>query len=266
VTELIAVDGRKAWECPGCRVLHRLHAGPAELDSDKAGVSFIDVLFGLVVAAVATVAISQATTNLKTAFVQSAVSSLVVYTQLAVAFVLTVTSWVGYHGSHQRSRFKLKFVNLPLLQFTDDVLLLGLYSAAVFTVSGSGFVTSESGRAQVVVLACVFLGYVLWDSLSEWMRGSNLYRTVMVWRPVKSSGEPTFSYRFLITGAFFLIISISAAAVWLTEPVGGALVAVNIGIIVLLILYRALQDYFGGKQDLWWIRTNPRPAATTTAS
>lgn len=84
------------------------HQRRTAVDTTRVGLSFIEVLFALVVA------------RTLDPLVKYSSIPVVGWSHLAVAFVLAVTSWIGYHNSWNRPRYFIRFANLPLWQFVGS--------------------------------------------------------------------------------------------------------------------------------------------------
>lgn len=80
---------------------------PPELDPRHVGLTFVDVLFALVMQQVIM------------PFAVAPRPPAAGVTQLVLAGVLTITSWIGYHSSWNRPRYFIRFPNLPLWQFVS---------------------------------------------------------------------------------------------------------------------------------------------------
>jgi hypothetical protein len=263
----VPIGNRVLRKCPKCtRLLHCLHPGPSEVDEEKTGVAFIDVLFALIVGAIAAVAYGDVKTVVAAqgAFRHSDVISLL---QLVVAFVVTTTSWIGYHGSQGRARYRMKFINLPLLQFTVDVFLLLAYAILVYAASGTGLALEDAEKLQIATIATIFLGYLIWDILSEWMRHTSLYGPRPGSPPLSAGkgGEDTVSYRLRVTLGAFVVLVLAALIWFATTPDFTWTIVLSILVLVVLVGYRLLQDQIGGIQDMRYFNFAYRVAQQATA-
>src|SRR2546422_32421 len=123
--------------------------------TQEVGLTFVDVLFALVAGKI-----------LDTATKTDQITGEG-WWHLAVAAVLVLMSWVGYHTSRKRST-NIAFFNLPLLQFGIDVALVVLYWAAVvFVERTTPLAMQTSALPQALIIGLVFLLYVSWD-LTAW--------------------------------------------------------------------------------------------------
>ncbi|WP_165797865.1 hypothetical protein [Mycolicibacter virginiensis] len=138
---------------------------PTAIDKARAGLSFIEVLFALVVARVLD------------PFAHYMSIPAAGFSHLGVALVLTVTSWIGYHNSWNRPRYFIRFANLPLWQFFIDVLLVAAYWFCAVSAEGTGTDLGReiSARPESVCVAISFVLYCFWDWVGYGIRRSALY-------------------------------------------------------------------------------------------
>jgi hypothetical protein len=124
-----------------------------KVDPGTIGISFVDILFAL--------AVGQVLDPIKNWGENPKANSLPlpVAMQLAVVLVLTLTSWVGYHGSANRPRFRLGFFNLELLKFTLDVAMVVVYFLAAAFAARS----NVSLRGEALLITVAFGLYFAWD-------------------------------------------------------------------------------------------------------
>lgn len=114
---------------------------PTSIDETRVGLSFIEVLFALVVA--------------------RALDPLADYSKipgvglshLAVAFVLTVTSWIGYHNSWNRRRY------------------LTRWCAAIAVVFGAVvWIIDPTNSTTIIVVDCLLIALILGFRFTKEMR------------------------------------------------------------------------------------------------
>lgn len=134
------------------------------VDKRRVGLSFIEVLFALVVA--------RALDPLAKFDSIPAIG----LSHLALAFVLAVTSWIGYHNSWNRPRFYIRFANLPLWQFVFDVLLVVAYWFCAVSAEGTGTDLGRSASAlpESIVVAVSFVLCSLLPLGLGWLRHSEI--------------------------------------------------------------------------------------------
>lgn len=146
------------------RILYHLSSDP-RIDDSSVGISFIDVLFALV--------IGYAITPVAKWWSIPAAG----WIHLTTAVLLTLTSWIGYHNSRNRPRFVIGFFNLPLIQFTLDVAMVVVYAFTVFTAEGltDGATTSPAVFPEALLVLIAFILYVAWDQVGVGMKSTDEY-------------------------------------------------------------------------------------------
>jgi hypothetical protein len=188
-------------------------------------VSFIEVLFALVVA------------RTLDPFAHHATIPGVGLSHLGVAFVLTVTSWIGYHNSLNRPRYFIRFANLPLWQFTVDVLLVVTYWFCAVSAEGTGSDLGQSRSAlpEAVTVATAFILYCIWDWVGYSIRKSDLY-------PRRPADRDVPRRRY-VTIAFAAAAIAFAMCVWMYEPRSDrVIIGADIALIALIIVYRFTKE------------------------
>ncbi|MGI8661936.1 MAG: hypothetical protein ACR2LQ_01845 [Acidimicrobiales bacterium] len=198
---------------------------PTSIDETRVGLSFIEVLFALVVA--------RALDPL------ADFSSIpgVGLSHLGVAFVLTVTSWIGYHNSWNRPRYFIRFANLPLWQFVIDVLLVITYWFCAVSAegTGTGLGKAVSARPEVLCVAISFVMYSLWDAVGHAIRMSDLYE-----RSPPSRDVPRRRYVTILCAATAIGI---AVVVWRTNPSSkSSIVFVDVLLVLLILTFRFAKE------------------------
>jgi hypothetical protein len=218
---------------------------PPKLDPATIGISFVDILFAL--------AIGQILDPIKSWGQDPKKNSLPlpVAMQLAVVLVLTLTSWVGYHSSSNRPRFRLGFFNLDLLKFTLDVAMVVVYFVAAAVAARP----TVSLRTEALLITTAFGLYALWDlaGVLQKQGPDNAYERV--WndahnnpaRPdVIEPWKPTNWWRIfwtfvgLILFGGFLVVTLNVNA--FRSPTPTEVVIADSAIIVGLISYRYAKD------------------------
>jgi hypothetical protein len=201
---------------------------PPEKDTSAIGLVFIDVLFGAVVAKAFDVGTS--THRLPAAG----------WSQLALAVTVTITSWIGYHNSSSRSRYRILFFNLPLIQFTIEVAHLVAYWLLV-TSSEQSYHFDSSALPGSFLLAVIFMLYCAWDYTALHMRKSTKYEEM---KP-----EDDRPSRRRVTQVFTAIFVLITVVVIVTKLTGAPVVVVDMVMILLVVCHRWLQNVFQGKAD-----------------
>ena len=200
---------------------------PTEVDERLVGLSFIEVLFAIVVA--------------------RALDPLAEYpklpgpglSHLAVAGVLTIASWIGYHNSWNRPRYFIRFANLPLWQFVVDVALVVTYWLTALWAEGSGTELGEvtSARPEAVLVAASFVLYLAWDRIALAIRNSDLYD--------KRSKEKDVPPRRHVTEAFAAAAAVFGGVVFCIDPSNdGMIVAIDAALILLILGFRVAKEQF----------------------
>src|ERR1700735_2102326 len=91
------------------------------IDPTTSGITFVDILFALAVGRVL-LAIGPWASNHNTHSLPAPVM-----VGLATAIILILTSFIGYHNSENRPRFKIKFFNIGFFKFILDVSMVVVY-------------------------------------------------------------------------------------------------------------------------------------------
>jgi hypothetical protein len=217
-----------------------------KLDPATIGISFVDILFAL--------AVGQVLDPVKNWGEDPHLNPLTlpVAAQLAVVLVLTLTSWVGYHSSTNRPRFRLGFFNLELVKFSLDVAMVVVYFlAAAFAAR-----RNPSLRSEALLITLAFGLYGLWDLAGAIQKSGtdNKYRDA--WNKVAQDPTrpdvvepwtPTNKVRIAITfagllgSAGLLLATLVISA--LNRPTRLVVVIADAGIILGLVAYRYAKDH-----------------------
>jgi len=199
---------------------------PPHKDRGAVGISFVDVLFALVIAEIlAPLRYFDAIPGYGLA-------------HLAVAATLTLTSWVGYHNSHNRPQYLIRFPNKPLAQFVLDIAMVVAYWLAAVTAEVNiegGAIPAPSAAAETWAVAASFGLYVVWDFVARQIRHDERYRA----RPA-SYDVPRRRGATMICAA---LVAVIAGVVYVTNPdTARAVYLVDAVLIVLLIGFRLLKE------------------------
>lgn len=192
------------------------------------GITFVDVLFALVVQRV-----------LDDAAGASSVPAVAI-SHYVVAVVVTVFSWIGYHNSTYRPQHRIRFVNLPLLQFTIDIVLVGIYyylAATAEAVSNQGIPLGKvaDARPETGAVLAAFMLYVAWDELGRRINNGSL-------RP-SSTERDLRIYRRHVTRYFALLSLSLTIATFANSPMpGAAVIVVDYSLVLVLFAYRYFKD------------------------
>ena len=200
-----------------------------DVGASQFGVGFVDILFGLVVTT-AVEPLAQAGAGLLQR-PQSDVSETRL-AHLALAFVVSLSSWIGYHQSKQYPKFAIKLVNLPLVMFGLDVAMVVTYYVIVATAEPVG--ASADARPEFVLVGFVFVLYSVWDLLGWRVWGDPAYALVL-----QRSAEKQVGPRRKVTFASTAIVVVSSVFVWRDHPQSPRVViALDAGLVLLAVIYR----------------------------
>lgn len=246
--------------------------GDPDVDESTVGLSFIDVLFAIVV--------GYAIQPIGTWWRLSAAG----WFHLAVAFFLTLLSWIGYHNSQNRPRFKITPANWPLAQFILDIAMVVTYGLVVLTaegISSDGDINRDPVAVPEALLVFVaFFLYVLWDLVVLRIRGDVQYR--QAWEDKRQQheernlpdtlGEFPAKDRFtkkrqqvtwycLAVAAILLALAVVVDVPW--EPGQWAVISLDIVLIVLLVGFRLAKEYVTPSRNKLTSSEDPPPSGTT---
>ena len=196
-------------------------ASPPSSDEAKIAITFIDVLFAVVAGRF----------FLAFAADNPSLSNWDRYRVLAIAAVMIVLSYVGYHKGPNRPAGELEFYNAKFFQFGIDLIVIGLYFATV--VYGASVKAaqndSNSPLPEAALVSAVFFLYILWDLLAWRIRGRKYRRGALVG-----------------TVFGFLVAAVVLWATWCLQIKDS--VRVDIALLLLLIIYRPLQQRLAKSQ------------------
>jgi hypothetical protein len=180
--------------------------GTPDPDPGKVGISFVDVLFALVV--------GEVLSPLRRWWTIPGPG----WSHLVLAAVLVLTSWIGYHNSTNRPKYEIAFVNLPLWQFVLDISMVIAYwftatSAELPEHSPVMDLPAPRGSAvpEAILVAVCFLLYVLWDEVGRQIKKSSLYGASSL-SLATSMGPPRRQWHGTGSGVFSVGGSILAVA------------------------------------------------------
>jgi len=198
---------------------------PPKIDTRDTGVTFVDVLFALVVGKILEVSVGGP-------LPAAAIS------HLFVAAVLTIGSWVGYHNSVNRVNYFLRFWNFQTLLFLIDVLLVYDYwlvpvMTVHYRIAGSSS-PPEAFRSTALVTAAALL-YIAWDFIALRMRRSGKYEE----RP---ADQDVPARRYASIALFILTAATLAVVCWKQPHTDAPVILVDGILVVLLILYRTIKE------------------------
>lgn len=138
---------------------------PSEPSRFDTGLTFTDILFGLVIA------------EIFTRLQNWGELPWINRWQLITATTLVLGSWIGFRRSRNRTRYELKFFNLPLARFLlDQTMVLLYFRVATLTPSSRPFhvIPMKLVHKTTLALLIIFGLYVLWDLGGLWMARSTV--------------------------------------------------------------------------------------------
>lgn len=220
--------------------LSKLFSRPAEPSRFDTGLTFTDILFGLVIA------------EIFTRLANWGELPWINRWQLITATTLVLGSWIGFRRSRNRTRYELKFFNLPLWRFVlDQTMVLFYFRIATLTPTGRPFHVDPTKLVHKTTLALliVFGLYVVWDLGAVWMARSSKSSQPRYPKIDEDTNKKLEGQRTKVDG-WGLAISILAAAVFVglffigDHPTVSAHAAerILIAATVILLAYRWAKD------------------------
>src|ERR1700761_7985614 len=219
--------------------LKRLISPPAELSQHGTGLQFTDILFGFV--------ISQLFLRLQH---WSHLSDFSRH-QLICSTVLVLGSWIGFRRSLNRTDYELKFFNVPLWRFVlDQMMVVFYFRIATLTPLDpkKEFNFADVTHQTVKVLCIIFMLYLAWDLLGQWMAADRVKK----YKGTKDLVRPLITLGGL---AAFLLLLLWVDSADNFEPTTYMTVAIGV-----LILYRWAKEMRSG-----WKWTDPEPTPPARA-
>lgn len=193
--------------------------GSAEVDDRGVGSVFIDVLFAAVVTKALELS-SSGNVSFDGRF------------HLALAAILTITSWIGYHNSKNRKSYKIVFFNLPLAQFAIEMAHVYLYWLIVSAAESKS--TRGSVLPEALIIAVCFVLYIAWDQIALVMRRSDRFPDFTIEGDRPSRRFVTVSFL-----AGYIVVALIAVAVHPHQQY--AVAGFDLFLACGLIAHRALQ-------------------------
>lgn len=220
----------------------REHAGPATLAVDQ--LSFLDLLYAVPVADLA-MRISGADLHRV---------PLSDWSALAVILAVIVLSWIGLHKNRAAMARTIKrapigeidFWSLRFIQFLIEVIIIGLYFAMGLELKlptqQEPHVAAAPEEWITWIIVLVFAAYLVWDLFDIWQAHKDVHNGCPkdpTWCSQAKAGS-------LVTLVFLIIFAACWAIVRATNPrTHWTVAAVNVGLLVLLWVYRVVQDNCG---------------------
>lgn len=160
----------------------------------------------------------------------------------AVAFTLTITSFIGYYTSTNVPRLQIKFFNYPFVQFALDVSMVVSYFLAFSFVETRGSITSAAPESWIVFIS--FLAYVAWDVVSWRIRGDTLSQLALGSLPYAQDekGRQTYSWRRWVTVGCSVTAGILVYTAVYEDLGSGGVIVVDSLLIALILGFRLLKS------------------------
>lgn len=213
--------GASSWRPP-----KRWPVREPKVDEQSVGMSFVAVLFALVVAKVLE------------PFASFPDLSGPQVSHLLVAGVLTLTSWIGYHNSLNRPRYFIRFPNLPLLQFLLDIAMVVVYWLVASTAEvRSG---NPSSRPEATLVLIAFFLYIAWDGVGYLIRRDERYQ-----RRVLVMDSPR---RRAVTWWAAGVAVLFVALAWSVGESARTAYLVDFGLVLLLVGFRLAKEWVSSDQ------------------
>ena len=221
-----------------------------EIDPTTSGITFVDILFalavGLVLAPFAPWAISHKEHSIPGP----------VLANLGVALILILTSFIGYHNSENRPRFKVRFVNISLWKFVLDIAMVILY----FLFAAYASVDPPKTKRLCLFLLLVAVLYLLWDLAGWYEKWKPGYKAA--WSAAQHNDQrpdivtdwvPTDRWRIVPTLLLAIASAVLLLVVTLTvRPTNTDLYLLDGLMVCVLVAYRIAKD------NMDWIKAHIR--------
>jgi hypothetical protein len=199
---------------------------PHQLDDKLVGITFIDVLFALVIG------------QLLQPFATTRHVPLAGMAHLLVGGVVTIGSWIGYHNSLSRPHYVIRFVNLPLAQFLIDIALVVVYWLLAITAEGANPAiprpTSAVPEARYVAVA--FLLYGAWDLVALRIRRVEAAASGATGTNVPARRRVTYSFAIISLLTWGLVS-------WMDPRSTPIVIVADAWLIVVAVAYRMAKEW-----------------------
>jgi len=215
---------------------------PHQLDDKLVGITFIDVLFALVIA------------QLLQPFAITRHVPLAGTAHLLVGGVVTIGSWIGYHNSLSRPHYVIRFVNLPLAQFLIDIALVVVYWLLAITAEGANpaipRATSVVPEARYVAVA--FLLYGAWDLVALRIRRVEAAASAATGTDVPARRRVTYGFAVVSLLTWGLLS-------WMDPRSTPIVIVADAWLIVVAVAYRIAKEWV----DAPATASTPAPAVSS---
>ncbi len=182
----------------------KLISPPSEPSRFDTGLTFTDILFGLVIA------------EIFMRLQNWGVLPWINRWQLITATALVLGSWIGFRRSRNRTRYELKFFNLPFARFLlDQTMVLLYFRIATLTPNGAPFGVDATKLVHKTTLSLliVFGLYLFWDLGAVWMARSGPSSTPRYPVIDDDTNKKLKSVRSNVDGWGLTISTVAAAAI-----------------------------------------------------
>ncbi len=217
---------------------------------DSVGLSYVDLLYALPVAAIANLIVE----------VHSSEVTVAGWFNVGLALTAVTCGWVGHHGNRKlmpkclRQQEEKWFFTTPrFLQFILEILVIAVYFALVLAAQlpdpdGSG------GSFEITLTKLLAIGfglYLVWDLLDIWIASGSSRRSL----PCQASSKwlDRAIKGMVVTLVFGLVFGVICAYVWAGHHLTRHIAWFDAGLIVLLVIYRMVQEIVcgGGFRARW---------------
>ena len=208
-------------------------------NENRTGVAYVSVLFGITVGALAAAAVPPVQALIAHTTYPAAAASV---WHSGVAFVLTVTSFVGYFASKNAPQLRIKFFNLPLVQiFLDSAMVITYFFVAVYAEKAED--AAASAAPEAILVAIAFGLYLLWDFVGWRIRSDTLSQLAL-----GRARDTAWGYRRWVTVGGCAVMTLVAVVVRFSWWPHLSVLWWDAALIVLLIVYRMVKSF--GDRDI----------------
>lgn len=213
---------------------------PRVSEGEQVGVAFVGILFGL--------AVSDGASSFAGLVRESGLRDVPApaATHYLVGFALTVASFIGYYTSTNAPRLRVRFFNIPILQFLLDVLMVVAYFFVFqYAEGGASSEASASAQPEAILVFVSFALYTVWDFLGFRLQADPLSCLALGKVPTAAYGS-----RRWVTFGFTLL----AGLVWLLVEVCDhrgetSVVVIDLTLVGLVVSYRLFKSFWDSGID-----------------
>ncbi|MGD0056208.1 MAG: hypothetical protein ABSC34_12330 [Acidimicrobiales bacterium] len=162
----------------------------------------------------------------------------------AVAAAFTLVSWVAYHGTGNKHRFKIRFFNIQFFKFVVEILIVVVY----FLMAANVIANPPSCRNDVILGICAFVCYGLWDFIIK--RELNDTRYKDAWEDYAEKLTPHGAawpkyegIRVWMTWiSLAVLVILSLLFLWLTSTSTIQILVGNYFLVCYVVIFRVVRD------------------------